>query len=120
MVCLLPFTANTAKQSHGAGSGQAGRLTAGPAPLIPSSDQPDTKEAASDNTNSTMIGSDGSQSAAKSGGVIIDCFFCFASADRGGGGGGGRIQGRMRKLGKNLPGTGGVQTNNRKKILNKY
>lgn len=76
MVCLLPFKANTAKQSHGAGRGWAGRLTAGLAPSVPSSNKPDTKEAANDNTNSTMIGSDGSQSAAKSGGVIIDCFFC--------------------------------------------
>lgn len=51
---------------------------------VPSSNKPDTKKAAGDNTNSTMIGSDGSQSAAKSGGVIIDCFFFFlsASADR--------------------------------------
>lgn len=32
MVCLLPFKANTAKQSHGAGRGRAGRLTAGHAP----------------------------------------------------------------------------------------
>lgn len=101
MVCLLPFKANTAKQSHGAGQGgagggedgQAGRQTDGwplpppPQPKFPSSNQPDTKEAASDNTNSTMIGSDGSQSAAKSGGVIIDCFFLFASADRRGRGG---------------------------------
>lgn len=102
MVCLLPFKANTAKQSHGAGrggggggrGGRAGRqadwrlaFTPAPQPKFPSSNQPDTKEAASDNTNSTMIGSDGSQSAAKSGGVIIDCFFLFTSADRRGRGG---------------------------------
>lgn len=58
------------------GGRQAGRPTAGLTPPNPSSNKPDTEEAASDNTNSTMIGSDGSQSAAKSGGVIIDCFFC--------------------------------------------
>lgn len=90
----FPLKANTAKQSHGPGRG-AGRqadwrlasppLT--PPPSFPSSNKPDTKEAASDNTNSTMIGSDGSQSAAKSGGVIIDCFFLFASADQVGKGG---------------------------------
>lgn len=79
-VCLLPFEANTAKQSHGAGrgraGGQAGRPTAGLTPPTQAVIKPDTKEAASDNTNSTMIGSDGSQSAVKSGAVIIDCFFC--------------------------------------------
>lgn len=83
-------------QDRGVGGGedgQAGRQTDGwaftpaPQPKFPSSNQPDTKEAASDNTNSTMIGSDGSQSAAKSGGVIIDCFFLFTSADRRGWGG---------------------------------
>lgn len=75
MVCLLPFKANTAKQSHGAGRGQGRQTDICPWPPVPSSNKPDTKEAAGDNTNSTMIGSDGSQSAAKSGGVIIDCFF---------------------------------------------
>lgn len=83
-------------QDGGAGGwgGRAGRqadwrlaFTPAPQPKFPSSNQPDTKEAASDNTNSTMIGSDGSQSAAKSGGVIIDCFFLFTSADRRGRGG---------------------------------
>lgn len=66
-MCIFLFKANTAKQSHRAGGGrQAGRLTAGGlAPSALSSTEPNTKEAASDNTNSTMIGSDGSQSAAK-------------------------------------------------------
>lgn len=91
-----PLSRATGQDRGGRGVGrtgrQAGRLTAGlyprpPQPKFPSSNQPDTKEAASDNTNSTMIGSDGSQSAAKSGGVIIDCFFLFASADRRGRGG---------------------------------
>lgn len=73
-------------QERGVGWRADWRLASPPSPTVSSSNQPDTKEAASDNTNSTMIGSDGSQSAAKSGGVIIDCFFLFASADRRGGG----------------------------------
>lgn len=54
-----------------------------------------------------MIGSDGSQSAAKSGGVIIDCFFLFASADQVGKGGDWRKM-KMGKRGGNffLPRTG--------------
>ena len=80
MLYLLPFKANTAKHRHGAGRGQVDRQADSwpcpPHPPVQSSHRPDTKEAASDNTNSTMIGFDGSQSAAKSCGVIIDCFFC--------------------------------------------
>lgn len=120
MVCLLPFKANTAKQSHGAGRG-AGRQTDGwprhPPPPIPSSNQPDTKEAASDNTNSTMIGSDGSQSAAKSGGVIIDCFFCsLVLIERGrreGGVIGGRGEGKKISWGQEEV----FKQNNRKKFF---
>lgn len=109
MVRLLPFKANTAKQSHGAGRGRAGRLTAGLAPSVPSSNKPDTKEAASDNTNSTMIGSDGSQSAAKSGGVIIDCFFCSPVLIEGG-----EFDWRKMWRGGKITG-GGVQTKQHKK-----
>lgn len=81
---------------------------AGLAPSVPSSNKSDTKEAASDNTNSTMIGSDGSQSAAKIGGMIIDCFFCSLVLIEGG-----LIGGRCG--GKNITGEG-VQTNQHKKI----
>ena len=54
-----------------------------------------------------MIGSDGSQSAAQIGGVIIDCFFLFASADRRGCGvgGGGVIEGRKSLTGGGVPTT---------------
>ena len=86
MVCLLPFKANTAKQSHGAGRGADRQTDDRPPPCAPypSSDKPDTKEAASDNTNSTMIGSDGSQSAAKKWWRDYRLLFLafFASADR--------------------------------------
>lgn len=64
-----------------------------------------------------MIGSDGSQSAAKSGGVIIDCFFCFTCADRRFVcvWGGGRVVIGVRRGGEKLPGTGGgVLTNQHK------
>lgn len=101
-VSLLPFKANTAKQSHGGGGRKgAGRQTDGwPRPPDPSSNKPDTKEAASDNTNSTMIGSDGSQSAAKSGGVIIDCFFCWLLLIEGGGGDWRKMMRREKLLGQ--------------------
>lgn len=46
-------------------------------PPIPSSNQPDTKEAASDNTNSTTIGSDGAQ-------LSIACFCQELIGGRGG------------------------------------
>lgn len=90
-------------------------------PSLPSSNQPETKKAASDNTNSTMIGSDGSQSAVgggekkKGGGVIIDCFSCrlvlIEEVGR---------DSWEEKQNKNYikPG-GGVQTNQHKKNTNK-
>lgn len=75
MVCLLPFKANTAKQSHGLGRGRVGRQADnGPHPPTKAATN-QTKRDGEHNTNSTMIGSDGSQSAAKSRGAIIDCFF---------------------------------------------
>lgn len=78
-MCTLLCKANTAKQrvERGAGGQAGGRAAAGPAPSAPSSVAPNTGEAAaSDNTNSTMIGSDGSRSAAR-GAMIVDCLFFF-------------------------------------------
>lgn len=77
----FPLKPTPLSRATGQEGGRAGRLSDGwprpPPPRRPKQQQNQTqKEAASDNTNSTMIGSDGSQSAAKSGGVIIDCFFC--------------------------------------------
>lgn len=72
-MCTLLCEANTAKQrvERGAG-GQAGERTDGQTdgrrlcPLCPSSVAPNTREAAaSDNTNSTMIGCDGSRFAVR-------------------------------------------------------
>lgn len=106
----FPLKPTPLSRATGQAGGKEGQTDGWPLPpptQIPSSNQPDTKEAASDNTNSTMIGSDGSQSAAKSGGLIIDCFFLFACADRRGGG---SDWGKMRTGGK-LLGTRGVQTN---------
>lgn len=54
---------------------QAGRQAdSGPPPPTKAATN-QTKRDGEHNTNSTMIGSDGSQSAAKRRGVIIDCFF---------------------------------------------
>lgn len=94
-MCTLLCKANTAKQraEKGAG-GQAGGWTGRPTvwrlrPLRPSSVAPNTREAAaSDNTNSTMIGCDGARSAERraiSGVTIHCCFILFASADQRGG-----------------------------------
>lgn len=72
MLCLLPFKANTAKQQ-----------------------QTRHKEAASDNTNSTLIGSEGSGSAAEVArlsiafSVLIDGEFDWWKRKLPGGGGGG-------------------------------
>lgn len=72
MGCLLPFKANTAKQSHGLGGGRAGGGGGGArvGRQADSRPHPPTKAATNQtkrdgehNTNSTMIGSDGSQSA---------------------------------------------------------
>lgn len=64
-------------------AGGRGRLTPPPLPTHPQAATNQTqKEAASDNTNSTMIGSDGSQSAAKKWWRDYRLLFLFASADR--------------------------------------
>lgn len=96
-MCTRLCKANTAKQrvERGReGKRTDGRTAGGPAPSAPSSVAPNKREAAaSDNTNSTMIGSDGSRSAAREGqsrlGLsIAGCFFSppqFASADQRGG-----------------------------------
>lgn len=82
-MCTLLCKANTAKQrvERGREGRRAGGRTAGgPAPSAPSSVAPNTREAAaSDNTNSTMIGSDGPRSAAR-GAMIIDCCVFFSSS----------------------------------------
>lgn len=69
MGCLLPFKANTAKQSHGLGGGwgwggaRVGRQAdSRPHPPTKAATN-QTKRDGEHNTNSTMIGSDGSQSA---------------------------------------------------------
>lgn len=74
-VCLLPFKANTAKQSHGLGRARVGsQADSGPRPPTKAATN-QTKRDGEHNTNSTTTGSDGSQSAAAARGVIIDCSF---------------------------------------------
>lgn len=61
----LPFPLKPTSLSRAMGKKGGGQADGWPNLLVPSSNKPGTKEAASDNTNSTMIGSDQSQSGSK-------------------------------------------------------
>lgn len=63
----VSFPLKPTPRSRATGQEGGGQADGWPRPLAPSSDRPDTKETASDNTNSTAIGADGSQSASNKG-----------------------------------------------------
>lgn len=98
MAGLLPFKANTAKQSPGAGRGRASGLPVGSAPRPKQRQTRHTGDGERQQQQYYMIGFDGSQSASKSGGVIIDCFFCSLVLI-GGGWWGGTYGGENKLLG---------------------
>lgn len=78
-----------------------------PPSLFPRSNQPDRREAASDNTNSTMIGSDGPQSSETNEVAWLSiAFFLFE-------GGGGRLEEDEEEGENYLGGKGSVQTQNK-------
>lgn len=117
MVCLLPFKANTAKQSHGAGRGQAGRQTdSWPRPPSQAATNQTQRRRRATTPTVLWLALMGLNLQQKVVAWLSIAFFCSLVL----------IEGRGlviggRRGGKNLPTGGGVLTNqHKKKLQNKY